>query len=188
MAKFMIAHLDGGRYDAARILETATVRQMHMRLWTQDPRVNGFAHGFAETTLNGQRLLRHEGEVPGNGCSALMLLPEHRVGLYVAYNGMCDMTTGTRLWHAFLDRYYPAPTAALVQPVASTQADLQGLAGSYRSTRRSVTSFSKLLVLFDGPQGEITVGVGEDGTLRTEGLERRSSILMPLAPTLARGQ
>ena len=80
------------------------------------------------------------------------------------------MTTGTQLWHAFLDRYYPAPTATLIQPMASTQADLQELAGSYRSTRRSVTSFSKLLVLFDGTQGEITVGVGEDGTLRTEGL------------------
>jgi CubicO group peptidase (beta-lactamase class C family) len=170
MANFMIAHLEDGSYDGARILEPATVQQMHTRLWTQDARVNGFAHGFAETTLNGQRILRHEGEVPGNGCSALMLLPEHRVGLYVAYNGMCDMTTGTRLWHAFLDRYYPAPTSTLIQPVANAQAEFQELAGSYRSSRRSVTTFSKLMVLTGGPLGDITVSVEQDGTLRTEGL------------------
>jgi CubicO group peptidase (beta-lactamase class C family) len=170
MSNFMIAHLEGGRLGAARILEPATVERMHTRLWTQDPRVNGFAHGFAETTLNGQRILRHEGEVPGNGCSALMLLPERRVGLYVAYNGMCDMTTGTRLWHAFLDRYYPTPASTPIPPMASAQAELQELAGSYRSSRRSVTSFGKLMVLLDGPLGDITVSVEEDGTLRTEGL------------------
>jgi hypothetical protein len=170
MAHFMIAHLEGGRYGDARILEPTTVQRMHTRLWTQDPRVNGFAHGFAETSLNGQRILRHEGEVPGNGCSALMLLPEQHVGLYVAYNGMCDMNTGTRLWHAFLDRYYPAPASALAHPAASAQSDLQVLAGTYRSSRRSVTSFSKLMVLLAGPLGDITVSVGEDGTLRTEGL------------------
>jgi CubicO group peptidase (beta-lactamase class C family) len=174
MANFMIAHLEGGRYDGGRILETATIQQMHMRLWTQDPRVNGFAYGFAETTLNGQRILRHEGEVPGNGCSALMLLPEHHVGLYVAYNGMCDMTTGMRLWHTFLDRYYPTPASTLIQPMTSPQADLQDLAGSYRSSRRSVTTFSKLMVLFEGPLGDITVSVGHDGTLRTEGLGSQS--------------
>jgi CubicO group peptidase (beta-lactamase class C family) len=170
MANFMIAHLEGGRFGDARILEADTIRRMHARLWTQDPRVNGFAHGFAETELNGQRILRHEGEVPGNGCSALMLLPEQRVGLYVAYNGMCDMTTGTRLWHAFLDRYYPPLSSAPVHPAASTQANLQELAGTYRSSRRSVTSFSKLMVLLAGPLGDVTVSVEADGVLRTEGL------------------
>jgi hypothetical protein len=83
---------------------------------------------------------------------------------------MCDMTTGTRLWHAFIDRYYPAPASTLVQPVATRQADLQDLAGAYRSSRRSVTTFSKLMVLFNGPLGDIAVGVGQDGTLTTEGL------------------
>lgn len=166
VANFMIAHLDNGRYGNDRILAEATAIRMHGRLWSQDPRVNGFAHGFAESTVNGQRILRHEGEVPGNGCSALMLLPEHHVGLYVAYNGMCDMTTGTRLWHAFLDRYYPAPaTTSALSTV--TRADREALAGSYRSTRRSFTSFSKLMVLIGG---DIKVAVGQDGALRTEGL------------------
>jgi CubicO group peptidase (beta-lactamase class C family) len=170
MANFMIAHLNDGRFGTDRILRQETAQQMHTRLWTADPHVNGFAYGFAETTLNGQRILRHEGEVPGNGCSALMLLPEHRTGLYVAYNGMCDTTTGTRFWHAFLDAFYPAPTTATSQAASYAAADGVQWAGSYRSTRRSVTSFSKLMVLFGGSYGDITVTVEEDGALRTRGL------------------
>jgi CubicO group peptidase (beta-lactamase class C family) len=172
MANFMIAHLDNGRVGDGRILADATAARMHGRLWSQDPRVSGFAYGFAESTVNGQRLLRHEGDVPGNGCSALLLLPEHRLGLYVAYNGMCDMTTGTQLWHGFLDRYYPAPAAPppTSSPSTGTPADGAALAGAYRSTRRSFTSMSKVLPLFGGTLGDITVAVEPDGALRTEGL------------------
>ena len=75
MAHFMIAHLDNGRFGGDRILADATAVRMHGRLWSQDPRVNGFAYGFAESTVNGQRLLRDEGDVPGNGCTACCSCP-----------------------------------------------------------------------------------------------------------------
>jgi CubicO group peptidase (beta-lactamase class C family) len=170
MANFMIAHLEGGAVEQGRILQEDTVARMHSRLFSHDPRVNGFAHGVAETTYNEQRLLRHEGEVPGRGCSALMLIPAERLGFYVTYNGMCGTNTGTEIWQQLLDRYFPPPATALAsrQPTSST--NLQALAGSYRSSRSPLASFGKSIVMAGGAYGDIRVTVMGDGSLRTEGL------------------
>src|SRR6185503_7105223 len=67
MARFMIAHLQDGRYtDAdiieARILEEATAQQMHSTLYTPDPRILGTTYGFFEFSDNGQRVIGHGGE------------------------------------------------------------------------------------------------------------------------------
>ena len=56
MARFMIAHLQDGRYSDeniadARILEEATAQQMHSTLFTFDPRINGLAYFFWELEL-----------------------------------------------------------------------------------------------------------------------------------------
>ena len=67
MARFMIAHLQDGRYsDAniaeARILKESTAQQMHSTLYTPDPRLLGTAYGFFDFSDNGQRTLGHSGE------------------------------------------------------------------------------------------------------------------------------
>ena len=69
MARFMIAHLQGGRYsDAniaeARILEETTARQMQSTLYTPDPRLLGTAYGFFDLSDNGQRTIGHSGYSP----------------------------------------------------------------------------------------------------------------------------
>ena len=46
MARFMIAHLQSGRYDDRRIMEEATAERMHSRLFSNDPKVSGMAYGF----------------------------------------------------------------------------------------------------------------------------------------------
>ena len=67
MARFMIAHLQDGRYsDAniaeARILKETTAQQMHSTLYTPDPRLLGTAYGFFDFSDNGQRTIGHSGE------------------------------------------------------------------------------------------------------------------------------
>ncbi|MDQ4064410.1 MAG: beta-lactamase family protein, partial [Actinomycetota bacterium] len=90
MARFMIAHLQDGRYsDAniaeARILNKSTAQQMHSTLYTPDPRLLGTAYGFFEFSDNGQRTLGHSGEsAPFN--TLLLLLPDQNLGVFVAYN------------------------------------------------------------------------------------------------------
>jgi CubicO group peptidase (beta-lactamase class C family) len=66
MARFMIAHLQNGRYsDAniadARILKETTAQQMHSTLYTPDPRLLGTAYGFFDFSDKGQRTIGHSG-------------------------------------------------------------------------------------------------------------------------------
>lgn len=90
MARFMIAHLQGGSYsDAniaeARILKESTMQQMHSTLYTPDPRLLGMAYGFSDYSDNGQRTLGHSGYFPPMR-SELLLLPDQNLGVFVAYN------------------------------------------------------------------------------------------------------
>src|SRR5215204_3425632 len=90
MARFMIAHLQNGRYsDAniaeARILNKSTTQQMHTTLYTPDPRLLGTAYGFFDFSDNGQRTIGHSG---GSDpiYSLLLLLPDQNLGVFVVYN------------------------------------------------------------------------------------------------------
>ncbi len=92
MARFMIAHLQNGRYsDAniaeARILKETTAQQMHSTLFTHDPRLQGTAYGFFDFSDNGQRTIGHSGEAEPMQ-SLLLLLPEQELGIFVAYNSL----------------------------------------------------------------------------------------------------
>jgi CubicO group peptidase (beta-lactamase class C family) len=68
MARFMIAHLQNGRYGDARILEEETAKQMHSQQYTLDPRLPGMAYGFYESRVNGQHIIGHGGDTRGASC------------------------------------------------------------------------------------------------------------------------
>src|SRR6266487_506204 len=53
MAKFMIAHLQDGRFDGAQILRPETVQLMHSRQFGYHDDMNGMAGEFYEETRNG---------------------------------------------------------------------------------------------------------------------------------------
>jgi hypothetical protein len=141
MARFMIAHLQDGRYsDAniaeARILNKSTMQQMHSTLYTPDPRLLGTAHGFFDFSDNGQRTIGHLGESdPIN--TLLLLLPDQNLGVFVFYSseGGRDLT----LQHfgfqrAFFDHYYPTPAVKPIQPPALFAQRSGRFEGSYRLT------------------------------------------------------
>lgn len=164
MARFMIAHLQNGRYGEARILQEATARQMHSRLFTHDPRVCGMTYGFMEKERNGQRILEHGGSIIAFQ-SQLALLPERNVGLFVAYNSDTATAAPEALLREFLDRYYPAPPAP--QPEAPGLKDLGRFVGHYGlSLQIPSTTFDKLGVLFMGNR----VTASQEGFLLTRGL------------------
>ncbi len=60
IARFMIAHLQLGRYRNSRILDEATAREMHRQHFTHHPRLRGRAYGFSEWFENGQRAIFHD--------------------------------------------------------------------------------------------------------------------------------
>ena len=168
MARFMLAHLGGGRSGDARLLQEETVRRMHRQHFTHDPRVSGWAHGFMEFHLNGQRLIGHVGDAY-LFTSLLVLLPEQGLGLFVAYDSPGVQQGAQRarmeLLQALLDRYHPAPAPSAPPPSPDFRQRATRFEGGYQTTWRALTTAEASL----GWRWEIRVRAGPEGTLRIQG-------------------
>jgi hypothetical protein len=170
IARFMIAHLQDGRYSDAeipesRILGESTAQQMHSTSFTHDPRLLGTAYGFFEFSDNGQRTIGHSGTAEPMH-SLLLLLPDQSLGVFVAYNSLdAEPLTIQHLGfqRAFFDHYYPASAVAPIQPPADFAKQAGRFAGSYRMTRSAYTTLEKFMALI----GAVSVQVNNpgDGTL-----------------------
>jgi CubicO group peptidase (beta-lactamase class C family) len=163
MARFMIAHLELGAYGQARILRPETVRIMQERLFTNDRRLSGNAHGFWERQANGLRLIGHGGDT-WLFHSQLILIPEERTGLLVVYNTQTAASPARdELVQAFLDKFYPVPAAIPPQPRPSERPSLRRYAGWYGLSRNSSSTLEKIM----GLALAIRVSVTAQGTLLT---------------------
>jgi len=167
MARFMAAHLGGGSNGTGRILAPATAELMHARSFAADPRLDGYAHGFKERTINGHRVLMHDGGWEGF-VSGLLLVPGCDLGLFVSANATGGTETLTKLVPEFFDRFAPTPATPDADPgstpdgptVASTTR-----AGFYAPTRHNESTVERLLMLL----GPVRLTVREDGTVRFKG-------------------
>lgn len=162
MAKFMIAHLQNGRYGNTSILKNATAQKMHSQLFTNDPKISGWTYGFWEMRLNNQSTIGHGGDTILFH-TMLALLPEHNLGIFVSYNEQSSEPAGGELLQAFMDRYYPVPPLPAPKPVSGFEKNASKFAGSYRPTRSAYTNFEKIGALFQ----EVQVHPGPNSTLMT---------------------
>jgi CubicO group peptidase (beta-lactamase class C family) len=147
MARFMIAHLEMGAYEGTRILGQETARTMQQRLYSNDPRLSGNAHGFWERQANGLRIIGHGGDT-WLFHSQLILIPEARTGLLVVYNTQTAASPARDdLVQAFLDKFYPAPVAIPSRAQPSIRPALGRYTGWYSLTRNASSSLEKALRL-----------------------------------------
>jgi CubicO group peptidase (beta-lactamase class C family) len=187
MARFMIAHLQGGRYSDAdtaerRILQESTAQQMHSTLYTPDPRLMGAAYGLFDWSDNGQRTLGHTGYSPPMH-SLLLLLPDQNLGVFVTFNSAG--AEGLTIQHfgfqrAFFDHYYSASAVASLQPPANFAERAERFVGQYNGISR-YTTLPKLTGLFGGGYTTEISNPG-DGTLlfTLEGINLRFVEVKPL--------
>jgi CubicO group peptidase (beta-lactamase class C family) len=160
MAQFILAHLQGGAVGEARILKPETVALMHSRVMSPDPSLNGHALGFYETWINGRRVIGHGGDTL-HFHSALSLLPEANVGLFVSVNtGGEGARLSVDLERAFYQHYFPAELPKL-KVRQDAQERNKRYAGSYRTLRRSYTAWEKAFAL----TGDEKVTALPDGSL-----------------------
>lgn len=165
MARFMIAHLQGGAYGDGRILRAETARAMHSTGQASVGPLNRMMLGFYETTLNGHRAISHGGDTQWFH-SDLQLFPDDGIGVFVSMNSSGrDGATGHiryALSRGFADRYLPGPPAA-PKRVAEDEAKryAREIAGTYVSSRRPESSFLSLANLL----GPVKVVANEDGTI-----------------------
>ncbi len=167
MARFVIAHLQNGRYNEARILEEATALQMRQRLFAHDERLWGWTYGFNDLTKNGQRILMHSGETDLFK-SLLVLLPDQNLGLFISTNTSGGEALRNLLIESFLDRYYPMELQ-LVHPLPESAQRATRFTGSYQSIRHSYTNWEKIITLFNFLP--MSISPAEDGTLRVKSVD-----------------
>lgn len=166
MAKFMIAHLQEGKYGDAQILKPETAKLMHSRLFALDDSANAMLHGFYEQTANGQRAFGHGGDTI-QFHSNLHLLTDSGVGLFISYNSQGNGQVSSRdmLFQAFLDRYYPF-TGEEMATLESAKENAAKVSGTYMVSRRAEGSLFRLLAIL----GEASVYANDDDTISVNAL------------------
>jgi CubicO group peptidase (beta-lactamase class C family) len=176
MCRFMLAHLQDGQLNGARILSAETARLMHSRMFTFDERMNSWAYGFYEESTNGHRIIGHGGDLQ-RFHSDLHLILDANTGFFISYNskGIGDLGLDRqRLLQMFMDRYFPMMSAASSVVSKSTNEAATSnpdVAGIYLGTRRWESSVLKLVALFPAPNGQVEVSVEPDKTIRIDGFE-----------------
>lgn len=160
MARFMIAHLEGGR----GILSPRAWRTMHNSPLTLLPPLNRMQLGFFETNVNGRKVNAHLGDTMGFHTS-LHLFMRERTGLYVSFNsggkeGAAGALRGA-MFQDFADRYFPGTQRdGRVDPkVAAEHAKL--MSGNWIASRRPDSNFLKLINLI----GQTSISANDKGEL-----------------------
>ena len=170
MAKFMLAHLQGGELGGKRILSPQIAAMMHnspldkVNPQSLIPPLNRMELGFFETNVNGHEVIAHLGDTVAFHTSLHLFINDH-VGLYVSFNspGRAGAVGALRtsLFEDFADRYFPGkPVTARVDAQTAKQ-HAQMMAGTWRNSRRSETNFLALAGLL----GPTDVTVDEKGNL-----------------------
>ena len=162
MAQFMIAHLNDGQLGSVRILMPDTARQMHATAFAAAPPLPGMALGFYHEDRNGHDIIGHAGDTE-TFHSDLHLFLNDATGLFVSFNSLGAAggahLARTLLFREFTDRYFSTARVVNIPTAASAESDAERVAGTYVSSRRSDTSFLRVLFLIGETKVE-AVGKG----------------------------
>jgi CubicO group peptidase (beta-lactamase class C family) len=163
MARFMIAHLNDGRFGSAQILREETAQQMHAPAYRPVPGLPAMSLGFYGEDRNNRRIIGHAGDLISFHADLHLLLDDH-VGLFIAMNSLgndvASSAVRTALFQGFVDRYFPASLPD--EPTLATAVEHGKLiAGQYETSRRAQSSFASIGNLL----GQGTLHLDSDGTV-----------------------
>lgn len=117
--------------------------------------------GLEELTVDGHRVLAHNGDIAGFGAQ-LALVPEEDLGIFFAANAV-DFELNDRLVREIIGLLLDPVPAADAPFVDLPEDALAALAGSYRWTRHSRTQVDKVLAIL--PTSNFEVTAPGDGTI-----------------------
>jgi hypothetical protein len=181
MARFMLAHLNGGEVDGVGLLRPETTALMHGRQFAHDASIPGMTLGLIERAHGALRVIGHGGNLQWFH-SDLALVPSERLGIFVSYNTDTGMQLSRgRLVRQFLDHYFELePETSVISQPAGTAARLSGY---FRPTRMSYTTFQKATMLTD----TMSISASDDGGLLLSSMIGTMR-LQPVSPTIYRDE
>jgi CubicO group peptidase (beta-lactamase class C family) len=176
ISRFMLAHLQQGRYAEYQLLRPQTTQLMHAPAFVAVPGAQSVALGFFGMDYNDRRVITHMGDISGFHAD-VELLPDEGVGFFMAVNSdgtsrnVLESANGLRasLFRQFMDRYFPA--RHIEESTATTAKEhAQLAAGEYRMSRRhagdfmeAINSIAEFFVV------SVEIVANDDGTIETPG-------------------
>jgi CubicO group peptidase (beta-lactamase class C family) len=187
MTKFMIAHLQLGRYAGKRILNEESATAMHTVQFTHHRELeHSVGYSFGIVPARGQTVLMHDGGYTGVGCR-LCLSPESRIGFFVACNIM-DGALLDEVSRTLLDLFIPDPPQDSTNYPLTTlpphDKDIAEFAGTYRHSRYSHTSVEKVGVLLGMAGPEMKIGRNEEGMILMNTFRGKPRRMLQIQPGL----
>jgi CubicO group peptidase (beta-lactamase class C family) len=176
MARFMIAHLQGGTLGSNRILKAETSAMMHqspldrVNPYSLIPPLNRMELGFFETNVNGHEVIGHLGDTQAFHTSLHLFLNDG-VGLFVSFNSPGRQGAvgplRTALFQDFSDRYFPSIVKDGQVDARTARKHAQMMTGLWQESRRSHSSILAAIGLFN----QTEVKIGPSGTLLVPALK-----------------
>ncbi len=169
MAKFMIAHLQKGKYKDRAIFSEETAEIMHGDQFKHHPNLHSaMAYTFAISSVRGHRILEHNGGYLG-AATRLWLLPENNIGIYMACNTMHSQLN-YEVTNTLAERYSPeikkdSTIKYPIQNLPSYDGSVDRFVGTYRYTRYTHGSLTKTGVLFGMIASEMPVWKNNKGMI-----------------------
>jgi CubicO group peptidase (beta-lactamase class C family) len=187
MAKFMIAHLQRGRFGGTRILSVESAMAMDAVQFTHHKGLEHAAgYGFGIQSAKGQTALAHDGGYTGVG-SRLVLLPESHTGIFMACNIM-DGALINEVTRTVLDRLIPAPPPDTTKYPLTTLPRYDGnvaeVVGTYRFSRYVHNGFEKAGVLIGMTGPEMKIGQTEEGMILMNTFSGKPRRMVQVQPCL----
>ncbi|HEX7803169.1 MAG TPA: serine hydrolase [Pseudoxanthomonas sp.] len=155
MARFMLLHLGHGGREAAPVLRPGTIALMRKREYADRADATDFAHGFFNGRMAGYQTYGHTGAMIGFK-SALVLVPELDLGVYVAVNSAQGWPVANDLPRLIVDRFAKQRPTQNGSPSTVFEPSLDRFSGRYFGVRRSYTKLEKLLKL-QGADAKVSV-------------------------------
>jgi CubicO group peptidase (beta-lactamase class C family) len=175
MARYMTMLLNGGTLDGQTIFNPQTSAGFRRVSDRAAPGAGGFAHGFMEFRLPGNRLGYGHGGATLSFMSNMVVIPDLGLGVFISTNTETGYDLEATLPGRIVQRFYgpPAPAPRVSQWLKDNRG---AFAGQYLSSRRAFHGMEKFIGLFNG---RVTAKVDGQGQLVLTGFDG-ASIWTPL--------
>ncbi|MDB5468452.1 MAG: serine hydrolase [Caulobacter sp.] len=175
MARYMTMLLNGGTLDGQTIFNPQTSAGFRTVSDRAAPGAGGFAHGFMEFQLPGNRVGYGHGGSTLSFMSNMVVIPELGLGVFISTNTETGYGLEASLPGRIVERFYgPAPAAPRLSQWLKDNSGAFG--GQYLSSRRAFHGMEKFVGLFNG---RVTAKVDGQGQLVLKGFDG-ASIWTPL--------
>jgi len=144
MTRFMIAHLQNGRFGDIQILKPETAKLMHDTALDVIPHLNRMELGFYENNINGHRVIGHAGDTQLFH-TYMWIYPDDNIGVVISMNSAgregAAHAVRQELFEMFSDRYLPGPNPDGKVEAAEAAEHAKLVSGHYENSRRAQSSF-----------------------------------------------